>query len=66
MKDRVYVQCQCCGEIHQTKVHSMSEDDLYIEEYCPKCRDETKHLLCGENKEDVYIYYNVNLDPRIY
>ncbi len=64
MGEKVYVQCQCCGELHKTKMHSMSEGDLYITVYCPHCRDETLHLWCGESTEDVYFYYNANLDPR--
>lgn len=66
MGDKVWVQCQCCGETHQTKVHNVSEDDLYITTRCPCCRDETKHLWCGENREDVYMYYNANLDPKYF
>lgn len=66
MGDKVWMQCQQCGTLHQVKTKDTSEDDLYIEEYCPKCRDGTKHLWCGEQKEDIYIYYNVNADPRFY
>ena len=66
MGDKVWTQCQVCGEVHQTKVQNMSEDDLYIETRCPCCRDETKHLWCSKNREDVYMYYNANLDSRYF
>lgn len=66
MGDKVWMQCQQCGKLHQVKTKDTSDDDLYIEEYCPRCRDGTKHLWCGEQKEDVYIYYNVNVDPKYY
>jgi hypothetical protein len=66
MKEEGYVQCQVCGELHKAKIYSLLEDDLYIEEFCPKCRDETKHLWCGENETDIYIHYNANLDSRYY
>lgn len=66
MGEKSFIQCQCCGCLHQVKTKDTSEDDLYIEEYCPKCRDETRHIWCGENREDVYIYYNVNVDPKYY
>ena len=66
MGDAVWAQCQVCGHLHKVKMRDISEDDLYIEEHCPRCRDGTKHLWCGENKEDVYIYYNLNTDPRYY
>ena len=59
-------QCQVCGHLHMVETKDIPEGDLYIEEYCPKCRDGTKHLYCGENREDVYIYYNLNIDPRYY
>ena len=66
MKDEGWAQCQTCGYLHKIKTQNTSDDDLYIKEYCPKCRDGTKHIWCGENQEDIYIYYNANLDPRIY
>ena len=60
-----WVQCQVCGALYKTKVH-ISEDDLYIEVHCPKCRDDTKHLYCGEDETEIYYYYNANLDQRYY
>lgn len=66
MKEKVWTQCQCCGKLHRIQVDNMSEDDLYITTRCPCCRDETKHLWCGENREDVWMYYNVNLDSKYF
>ena len=66
MGDKVWVQCQKCGHLHKIKMKETSKDDLYIEEHCPRCRDETKHLQCGTDETDIYIYYNTNLDPRYY
>ena len=66
MGNKVWMQCAQCGHLHKVKETSVSDDDLYTEEYCPRCRDETKHLWCGENETDIYIYYNANLDPRYY
>ncbi len=67
MGDESYVQCQACGHLHKVKEVLMSEDYLYTEQiYCPKCRDGTKHLWCGENETDIYYYYNLNTDPRYY
>jgi hypothetical protein len=63
MKEEGWAQCQCCGELHKIEVCSLSEDDLFIKEYCPHCRDETKHLLCGD-QDEIYINYNANIDPR--
>ena len=66
MGDKVWVQCQCCGELHKVKTNDTSDEDVFIYEYCPKCRDETKHLLIGEHQDDVYVWGNANLDPRYY
>jgi hypothetical protein len=68
MGDVVWVQCQSCGELHKIKQKdtSISDDDLYIRLHCPRCKDNTKHLWCGEDETEVYIYYNANLDPRYY
>ena len=66
MGDKVWVQCQECGHLYKIKTKDISDDDLYIEIHCPRCRDETKHLWIGPNKEDVYFYGNVNVDPRYY
>lgn len=65
MKEDGWVQCQICGHLHKVKIQ-LSEDDLYIDEYCPKCRDDTKSVYCGKDEKDIYYYYNVNVDPRYY
>ncbi len=69
MGDKVYVQCSQCGRLHRVKIKdaSISDDCLYTEPlWCTQCRDGTKHLLIGDNREDVYLYGNVNLDERFY
>ena len=60
-----YVQCQNCGYIHKVKGF-FNIEDLYIQEKCPKCRGETTHLLCGSEEDDLYLTYNLNMDPRYY
>lgn len=69
MGDQVYVQCQTCGHLHkvESKKASLADDDLYTKPlFCPRCRNDTKHLWCGENLADIYFYYNANLDSRMY
>lgn len=66
MGDRVWTQCQVCGELHQVENARLSDDDLYIKLHCPCCRDRTNHLLIGKNADDVYIYGNMVLDTRYY
>lgn len=68
MGEEVWVQCRC-GHLHrvQNKYASISEDALYTNPlWCPRCRDECKHLLIGENKEDVYWFGDNVLDERFY
>ena len=68
MGEKVFVQCQCCGKIHQVKSReaSISDDDLYTEPiWCSRCRDGTKHILIGD-QADTYIYANNNLDERFF
>ena len=69
MGEKVWIQCSKCGTLHRVKsnVASISDDDLYTELiWCPKCRDETKHLNCGVDETEIYYYYNANLDQRMY
>lgn len=64
-----WVQCSACGHLHKVKSKnaSISNDDLYTNPvWCPKCRDGTKHLLIGDNKEDVYWLGDNLLDERYY
>jgi hypothetical protein len=65
-KEEGWVQCQVCGELSKIKNRDglISDDDLYTEPvWCRRCRDDTKHLWCGD---DIYLNYNLNLDPRFY
>lgn len=69
MEDRVWVQCAQCGYLHKVKSRdaSISDDDLYTKPiFCTRCRDGTKHLLIGENKEDVYLLGDSSLDGRYF
>lgn len=69
MGDEVWVQCAKCGHLHRVKSKdaSISEDCLYTEPiHCHRCRDECKHLLIGERKEDYYIYGDNSLDERFF
>lgn len=66
MKEEGWVQCQVCGALHKIQMKDVSDEDLFIDEYCPRCRDGTPHLWCGEDETEIYYYYNANLDPRYY
>ena len=42
------------------------DDDLYIYEKCKSCGKVVKHLRCGENPDDIYMYYDYTMDFRFY
>ena len=61
-----WFQCQSCGNLYYTNTRFDIENDLFVTIECEHCRDETNHLWVGENSEDLYIYGNLNVDPRYY
>lgn len=65
MVRKMWLQCQSCGVLYRKEVECDIED-IYIQDECPKCRDETTHLVCGKNEDELYWFYNVNVDPQYY
>lgn len=61
---RTFIQCQTCGKIYQIPCR-VEIDKLYVTTDCPHCGEVTG-LNLGDKEEDVYFYYNVNLDCRHY
>ena len=66
MDGKQWFQCQSCGHLYQVDAQFDIENDLFVRIECRNCRDETNHLWIGSNPEDVYIYGNLNADPRYY
>ena len=66
MSRGVWLQCQNCGKLYKQKLQYNIEEDVYIQTHCPGCRDETTHLICGEDENEIYSLYNLNTDPRYY
>ena len=63
----VWLQCQSCGEIHKEKIGNYDiENDIFLRLKCSKCRDSTSQLILGADLDDLYLYTNVNVDPRYY
>lgn len=62
---KTWVQCTQCG-----KVYSISQrvpvSELYVESECPKCGYEDMALNCGDNEDDIYLYYDPYMDERYY
>ena len=59
-----WVQCTHCGHIYHID-DKVPIDKLYVASGCPRCEN-FKALNCGENREDVYLYYDPVLDKRFY
>ena len=58
-----YAQCQCCGKIYQAN-ENISVEKTIVNLECPRC-GYCRALNCG-NEEDIYYFYNVNLDEKYY
>lgn len=62
-----YCQCEQCGHIHKEELKNCKIiDDMYIDIWCPRCREIRAHLLCGNKEEDLYYYSDVTKDFRYY
>ena len=59
-----WVQCTQCGHIYWTE-EDVPIEKLYVASGCARC-GHGRGLNCGDKKEDVYSYYNPNLDERYY
>lgn len=59
-----YVQCRNCGNIYKVE-RQLPIDALIVEMYCHKCDNETA-LNLGSDESDLYIYADINVDPRYY
>jgi hypothetical protein len=65
MKREVFVQCQNCGKLYKREIEYNIED-IYIKLDCSGCRDDTTHLICSEDEDEIYHLYNLNADPKYY
>ncbi len=59
-----WVQCCQCGNIYHIQ-EPVPIDRLYVTSECTRCGNE-RGLNCGNNKDDIYIYYDQVLDERFY
>ena len=61
------LQCQCCGGLHKEDIRGHTIiDEMYVTMKCKKCKEITSHLLCGTEDIDIYLTYNLNVDPRYF
>lgn len=59
-----YLQCCNCGEIFRVK-RKYKDEALYIKSLCSRCGNR-KALNLGEDKSDIYLYYDVTKDDRYF
>lgn len=65
-RDKEIFQCSC-GNIHRVSSKYKPEDDeIYETLWCSKCQEYTRQLYCGDDIDDLYMLYDINIDPRIY
>lgn len=63
-KKYTWIQCATCGKIHQLP-RLVPVEELYVAAYCPECESEIGINL-GDDEDEIYNYYNINLDSRCY
>lgn len=59
-----YVQCVYCGEIYHT-TETLPVEEFIVKVECPNCGVK-KGINCGDNREDIYVYANPNINPHYY
>ena len=66
-KKKAQFQCMNCGHLHWIEdPPDIDEDELYTKLWCKCCKCDTNQLWVGERPEDLYIYYDLNRDPRYF
>lgn len=66
-RDKEIFQCSCCGHIYKAKSeYKPRGDDIYVTLWCPKCKKYEKQLYCGDDEDQIYELYDINIDKRYY
>lgn len=60
-----YIQCTKCGHVYIIDEDLSLIDDMYVNTRCPRCKNK-KGLNLGNDIDDYYELYNLNLDERYY
>lgn len=63
-KDGSYVQCLNCGKIYIIE-RNISIDISIVKSECPRCHY-GRGLNCGNDKDEIYYFYDSSLDERYY
>lgn len=66
-KQKSQYQCMNCGHLYWIEdPPNIDEDELYTKMKCRHCGQIVNHLWVGDRPEDLYLYYDVTKDPRMY
>ena len=66
-KDKEIFQCNCCGHIFKvSEKYKPRGDGIYATLWCDFCKEYTRQLYCGDNLDELYELYDVNIDPKYY
>lgn len=60
-----WFQCQWCGHVFQVP-QSFSDDTMYRNFYCSKCKETRISLYLGKHKDEEHEFGNSNLNQHIY
>ena len=65
--DKEIFQCGCCGNIYKVNnKYKPRGDDIYETLWCPKCKEYTQQLYCGDDINSLYELYDLNKDLNYY
>ena len=65
--DREIFQCSCCGNISKVNENYRPRGDTtYIVLWCERCEEYTEQLYCGDDVDDIYELYDLNVDSKYY
>ena len=66
-RDKEIFQCSCCGNIHKVdERYKPRGDTIYETLWCPKCKEYTRQLYCGDDIDSLYELYDLSKDSRYY
>ena len=63
-RKKTWLQCQECGTIYRVP-YTIDMDKMYVVADCPHC-GMVIGLNLGDEEDEIYAFYNVNVDPRPY
>lgn len=66
-RDKEIFQCSCCGNISRVDSRYKPRGDIiYVPLWCDKCNEYSKQLYCGDDENQIYELYDLNIDEKYY